>query len=406
MELECADQQQCEMEALSAIYNTDETVVSYSTNSDGVISGTVEVEVDASAIASVKYLPPIQLGFTLPATYPLADAPRITLACSWLTDDALRGAQKRMDEIWQVEHGMCVLDSYVDSLRHGLGPDGIIVSSTVVAYDKMRRREAFAMQTFTCMICMEPQAGRHCVELESCSHVHCTRCLGDYWAMLISEGSVSQVRCPHPGCRSAPPLPAGEVSRVLGSSHVARYAELSEQRRVDADSGRLAWCPRMGCGQWGARDTVQDKLCICRACGYAFCVWCRRVWHGTSYCAIGSRQRVLGEYRAAIGGGKEAEMERRYGKNVLAWMLADAEADEATERAVAEMAQACPECGVQIVKAYGCNHMQCSQCGSHFCYLCGSPVEPSDPLAHFRSRSSACYMQLLQGVEEEGTAEG
>ncbi|KAJ2459513.1 hypothetical protein GGF42_001420 [Coemansia sp. RSA 2424] len=443
MEVECADQQQCEMEALAAIYATaavtddnddDNKAFAYTTDSDGLVCGSVAVDVDASVCEALissaartdatsgdaidwgklKYLPPIQLRFTLPVTYPLVDAPRISLSCSWLSAETLEAVQCWMDEVWLVERGMCVLDSYINRLRYDLVSSAtsiriVLTSATeheVTAYNARRQREAFEMQTYTCMICLEPQSGKHCVEL-SCSHVHCTQCLRGYWAMLIDEGSVWLVQCPHPTCRSPAAsdsrrslVTSSELSHVLSVEQVERYTVLSEQRRVDMDSSRYAWCPREGCGQWGPRDTKQDKLCICSACGFAFCVCCRRVWHGTSFCAIGSRLRVIEEYRLALDADPKAvaALEKRYGRSVLERMLEEQEAEEETERAVSAMAQACPTCGVRIVKAYGCNHICCTQCNTHFCYLCGSFVEKSDPLAHFRSINSTCYMMLLEGV--------
>ncbi|KAJ2417569.1 hypothetical protein H4218_004866 [Coemansia sp. IMI 209128] len=397
MEDECADYQQCEMEALAAIY-ADTPAFTFTDTKP--ISGSIAVEVDTSDAtdsAQPKYLPPIYLHFVLPALYPLVDAPRISLECSWLSAESLAMIEKQLGEIWRVEGGMCVLDSYANHLRHELGSFTIGVSSLpeVTAYNERRVEEVFGMQTFLCMICMERQSGRHCVEL-GCTHVHCVQCLREYWGMLIDEGSVWMVRCPHPGCPQ--PITEDEMGRVLDRERVRRYGELSEQRRVDMDSTHFAWCPREGCGRWGARDKLNDKLCIC-SCGYAFCVCCRRVWHGTSFCAIDSRMQVLEEYRRALedGIGLEA-MQKRYGKAVLESMLEREEKESESLRFIETVTRACPTCGVRIVKAYGCNHIRCTQCNSHFCYLCGELFGRADPLAHFRVAGTGCYLKLLEGV--------
>ena len=34
--------------------------------------------------------------------------------------------------------------------------------------------------------------------------------------------------------------------------------------------------------------------------------------------------------------------------------------------------RACPKCGIIWEKIYGCNHMSCGKCGTHFCWGCGS----------------------------------
>ncbi|KAJ2824369.1 hypothetical protein FBU31_004014 [Coemansia sp. 'formosensis'] len=420
MEDECADYQHCEMEALAAIY-ADTSEFTFTTAKDSrLLSGSIAVEVDTTVSESlvsmvatgtdpgggiewfkVRYLPPIELRFTLPGLYPLVDAPRISLSCCWLSAEALECIESRMAEIWQVEQGMCVLDSYINSLRYDLttmaGAIQIDVKAIeeIAAYDARRRRGLFEMQTYTCIICMESQSGRHCVEL-GCAHVHCAQCLGGYWGMLVDEGSVWLLRCPHPGCRQSPG--GDDLGRVLSAEQVQRYSLLSEQRRVDMDSSRYAWCPREGCGKWGVRDRVQDKLCVC-ACGYAFCVCCRRVWHGPSFCAIESRQRIMEEYRRAREEGVGlAAMEKQYGKAVLEGMLEREVAEDESLRFIEGMSTACPSCSVRIVKAYGCNHIICSQCNSHFCYLCGELIGRGDPLNHFRMAGSACFMKLLEGV--------
>ncbi|KAJ2427978.1 hypothetical protein GGF41_001510 [Coemansia sp. RSA 2531] len=427
MEDECADYQQCEMSAFAAIY-ADSSEFAYTTDKDSRLSsGSIAVEVDTSVCeslvnaatrvdsgieaidwSSVKYLLPIQLSFSLPALYPLVDAPQISLSCCWLSAEALECIAGRMTEIWRIEQGMCVLDSYVNMLRYDLLTMDTIKIDTaavqeVVAYNASRRHELFELQTFTCLICMEQQSGKHCVEL-ACSHVHCVECLRGYWSMLIDEGSVWLVQCPFPGCQASK---ADDLSRVLSPEQVQRYTMLSDQRRVDMDSSHFAWCPREGCGKWGARDTTNNKLCIC-PCGYAFCVCCRRVWHGTSYCAIDSRIKVMEEYRRALEDGVGlAELERQYGKDVLEGMLEKEEAEGESEKFIAAMSQACPTCSVRIVKAYGCNHMKCTQCNTHFCYICGARIGLSDPLGHFRLAGTACYMMLLEGVlgDQEPVAE-
>ncbi|KAJ2006499.1 hypothetical protein GGI04_000876 [Coemansia thaxteri] len=443
---DCADQQQCEMDALAAIYacssdglyDEQEQPFAYSVDATTAqFTGRVDIEVDAAVCealisaanndggsndrSKLVFLPPIQLRFELPTLYPLDEAPRISLTCCWLTAEALETILKRMDAIWRAEQGMCVLDSYINSIRYDLllptpGSPQIQINTdsfdTVIAYSAKRRQSLFGLHTYSCMICLEQQSGKHCAEL-SCSHVFCLSCLRAYWEMLVDEGRVWLVRCPHTDCTSlstAPLAAPEEVARVLRPAHAQRLAELSEQRRVDMDSSQLAWCPRDGCGQWGRRDAQQDRLCVCDSCAYAFCVLCRRVWHGASRCAMASRLAVLTEYRTAVennDSGAVAALERRYGKTVLERMLEEFRCEEASEQAVRAMTQACPTCGVRIIKAHGCNHMRCTQCDTHFCYLCGECVDRDLPLNHFNSVGSSCHMLLLEGVlGDEGDEEG
>ncbi len=44
----------------------------------------------------------------------------------------------------------------------------------------------------------------------------------------------------------------------------------------------------------------------------------------------------------------------------------------------------CPKCGFCYEKSEGCNHMICSKCQPpvHFCYLCGSGLDPRKYFLH------------------------
>ena len=48
-------------------------------------------------------------------------------------------------------------------------------------------------------------------------------------------------------------------------------------------------------------------------------------------------------------------------------------ADEKSEAAVRKMSTKCPnpDCGANISRTAGCNHMTCSRCSKEFCYVCG-----------------------------------
>ena len=45
------------------------------------------------------------------------------------------------------------------------------------------------------------------------------------------------------------------------------------------------------------------------------------------------------------------------------------------ERWKRDHTKACPSCGVAIEKSMGCNHMTCSKCKGHFCWICGEGFE-------------------------------
>lgn len=51
-----------------------------------------------------------------------------------------------------------------------------------------------------------------------------------------------------------------------------------------------------------------------------------------------------------------------------------------------------------LQKSDGCNKMTCSNCGTYFCWLCGTRLNPETPYIHFRNPDSKCFNMLYRGV--------
>ncbi|KAJ1645279.1 hypothetical protein LPJ64_003118 [Coemansia asiatica] len=419
MEDECLELKSTEMDALMAIYGESEQFEYSSNNDNGLISGKLIIEIDSisvqelvnnSTAPNIEYLPPITMKFTLTALYPLQEPPSITIECSWLNDFAIEMIKTRLDEIWELEHGICVLHSFIDILTHDLHLiKGITVNlqkdaEAIVVYNRERRLRDFEAQSFDCAICMEEQSGRHCIEL-SCHHVFCRSCLSLYLGILIAEGSIAQLKCPDTQCRRLPEQPeikADEMQQLLNEEQISRFQRLQEQRKIDSDGSKYAWCPRQGCGLGVECDKTIERLCECD-CGYVFCKLCLRTWHGNNHCEIKNAKRIIELYIRAVRQNQDqtvrAKLEGQYGEATLKRMLAEYDRESASMDLIRKSTQKCPKCCLRIQKTYGCNHMQCSQCHTHFCYLCGTVVDKTNPMAHFNSARSQCRMRLFDGIE-------
>ncbi len=46
--------------------------------------------------------------------------------------------------------------------------------------------------------------------------------------------------------------------------------------------------------------------------------------------------------------------------------------------------------------------MVCSRCQSHFCYLCSSWLDSSNPYKHYNTPESSCYLRLWELEEGDG----
>jgi hypothetical protein len=64
-------------------------------------------------------------------------------------------------------------------------------------------------------------------------------------------------------------------------------------------------------------------------------------------------------------------------------------------------AKPCPTCGISVSKEGGCNQMKCGNCGTHFCWLCGTIVDDGAFPEHFRwwNLRGCANMQLDENNE-------
>ena len=146
-------------------------------------------------------------------------------------------------------------------LRTGKG-----LASTLSAHNKLRTSSIFAVQTFSCSICLEPQKGRSCLKLSRCNHVFCVSCLHSYFSLSIHEGTVQNVACPDAECAGeGHRIPNDELLAIVGQELFDRYAWLLVKQRVEKDP-TITWCPRDRCQAAVERDPEEAyaKLRTCR----------------------------------------------------------------------------------------------------------------------------------------------
>jgi E3 ubiquitin-protein ligase RNF14 len=286
---------------------------------------------------------------------------------------------------------------------------------------------------------LDPKKGSKCHKMIDCGHIFCLQCLRDFYNDAITEGSLSIVRCLTPNCakdRSAA-VAAGrskaksrkpktfvspsELLQIgLTEETVKRYVALKYKTELETDKNTI-YCPRPSCNGAArserhrkpegfelndvsdaesdenddARDRIEgserqprrnqkpydpsDLLAICDDCDFAFCSRCYHSWHGEFiYC----RPKVE-------NGDLTAE-------------------DKASLEYLALHTSPCPTCGAPAQKTHGCNHMICSRCDSHFCYLCSAWLDPTNPYRHYNTQPNgkvtSCYMRLWE--LEDGDGEG
>lgn len=288
---------------------------------------------------------------------------------------------------------------------------GMRLAQFLQAWDAYSDRKEFDVVSQQCGICFNLKKGRDSFRLTKCRHAFCRDCLAQFFAMLIREGTMVAVACPHEECRLArkgrdpfspeiPPDPA-DILALVGEEAYARYAKLYKRKCLERDP-LVAWCPH--CSEGVRRESLSSRLCHCQSCGFAFCRICQHTWHGEqAHCQLDYYERVSKEYMA--GSPEECRaLEAKYGmvniERFVARYRLEQQAQAKFEVWRESNAIACPGCQQAIQKDEGCNHMTCLACLTHFCYLCRHVISSSNPYFHYRDPNSPCLERLFEAATE------
>jgi len=379
---------------------------------NGGVGGRIEVPVEPllpvnlstkGKTAGVTRLPPMIMFFSLPGDYPHTSPPKINLQCLWMTKMELNRLTVTLLRMWMKDRDQ-ILYTYIDYLQCQASDAFSIVQPLMLEetvfddlcrFDETLKHEQFSQSSFRCSICMEKRRGSLCHRL-GCGHVACSDCLRNYYTMCIEEGFLQQVKCVDLKCPYKIDIQK-ELDTIVGKELVERFLFLQEKQRLEK-SPYLVYCPRQFCQAAVERDP-DEKLVQCSKCGHAFCSLCRRTWHGPAEACrtTSSPQTIVQEYLLADDNAK-ALLEKKYSKKSLQKLVEQVAQEEAVSAYIREHAQLCPQCEVPITKEEGCNHMFCTRCSAHFCFLCGAWLQADNPYRHFSERSSACYGLLFEGM--------
>ncbi|EMC96247.1 hypothetical protein BAUCODRAFT_33592 [Baudoinia panamericana UAMH 10762] len=413
-------------------------------------NGNAHIERDVE----LSHLPPLHIESTLPDGYPSTVAPKVTLTTQhdWLPKDRLVELESQVERLWN-EYGRCqILYVYVDFLQQAVErsfdldqcADGCLVlpSTTeklLTDFDEATKVSIFNAGTYDCGICLEPKKGTRCYRMKKCGHVFCLQCLQDFYNNAITEGDITGVRCLDPTCGKDLAMagdgrkrkreskrtlhPRELLAMGVEESMVRRYVEMKRKKKLEADKTTI-YCPRTWC-QSPARsnkyppipadltlyagddsssdeDHVEsganrdgsatsgkaskgppadpaDRLAVCEKCNLAFCRVCYMGWHGPfARCFPRDPTELSAEEKASYD-------------------------------YIRLHTSPCPTCSSPTQKTMGCNHMNCFQCNTHFCYLCGAWLDGGNPYQHFNKPGSECYQRLWEleeGDEGQGPEDG
>uniref|UniRef100_UPI003AABE01E E3 ubiquitin-protein ligase RNF14-like n=1 Tax=Centroberyx gerrardi TaxID=166262 RepID=UPI003AABE01E len=272
--------------------------------------------------------------------------------------------------------------------------------SQLLVHNEAQKQKVFAGMVFDCGVCFAARLGSDCVELRECGHVYCQSCMSRFCKVQIAEGNVRGVTCPQADCTAAP-TPA-QVKSLVGEELFSRYDRLLLQSTLDCMPD-VVYCPQRSCGSAVILET-DSRTALCSVCGHAFCVSCRKTYHGAEDCHVKKREKkekqeayvdvpeteagmtALWEDYASGSATRRSLLESRYGRRMLRSTVSDA----LSEGWVASNSKYCPHCSSSIQKNGGCNMMTCTRCGQRFCWACLTRLSVSAS-RHFQNSPCVGY---------------
>ncbi|GJJ09487.1 hypothetical protein Clacol_003710 [Clathrus columnatus] len=313
---------------------------------------------NSEGLIQISHLPPINITLLLPSLYPREESPQILSLWSthdWLPNNSVQKLIRGLQNIWDRQRSI-VLALWIDHIRDGeellefLGflnkesAEICILSrsqaddlrSSLQTYNDMVSLTSFNNNRYRCPVCFDRLQGTECISLSPCHHVACKKCLADGWSLYIAEGRSELVGCPDPQCVKAGKLALlQDVQVVLSQQQVVRWQWLVRKKEVEKDPS-IVFCPQISCQRPVKKEPTLDgrsfeweRLRQCE-CGFSFCVYCRRTWHGPHLpCPFPSSADFVKKYvELPLGSPEKLALEKRYGKSNLVKLVAKYREDQ------------------------------------------------------------------------------
>ncbi|GMT03672.1 hypothetical protein PENTCL1PPCAC_25846 [Pristionchus entomophagus] len=361
---------------------------------------------------SVQALEYCTLLFSLPDSYP-AVPPSIDIECSWMSSEKYDVVKKVIEETAATYEDQPMLYAIAFAVREKAcenlerliridntpycianNIDGATMLHRLVEAASVIEHAAFQRECHDCEVCFENEPGSRCVRFLPCRHIYCAHCVQQYFTGLLKSEGIRTFECLAEACSS---IAAQEVvKKAIGEEEYERYESILLERALGAMDD-MAICPRVACGKYVVVNPFNRQLGRCDACSLAFCIICRKTYHGVEGCRwqIDEKLKLLEEYEK---GDNRADLAKRAGgEAALEKMISNLRND----KWILDNSKKCPKCKSDIEKNNGCNKMKCAKCGTAFCWLCLKRLDVGDPYKHFSESTGACANRLFEGMDEE-----
>ncbi|MDP2437613.1 MAG: IBR domain-containing protein [archaeon] len=216
-----------------------------------------------------------------------------------------------------------------------------------------------------CPICWETRG----IQRLECGHGFCRGCLAAFLGEKIEMGEVAEIKCP--SCEGS--VQFHEIQRLVGHDTFERYQHFSLLSFVRS-TPNARWCPHASCDNilLVAEDPeTPPHREQCPKCQQAVCGTCGLKDHSADGRSCAAAKAAETE------DGKTTRMLRRMG------------------------AQACPHCGMMIVRTTGCRQMSCQGCSKSWQWRSDEEETWVEKGAFFYPRAIK-YVATSNEAHEEG----
>jgi len=186
-----------------------------------------------------------------------------------------------------------------------------------------------------CGICYDDDFSNEEMHALPCGHMFCRSCFCSFLRVKFEDPrSLLGTSCPEQGCNERV---AESDLKELEPEKLDIWKKHLFESFVDASEGHR-WCPGVDCSMVAVSDSRTGSA-TCTSCKSSFCFKCGAEPHALADCS-------------------DVEDFMRLFKSSEYW--------------IKKHAKPCPGpgCKVPIEKNQGCNHMTCSSCNTHFCWIC------------------------------------
>jgi IBR domain, a half RING-finger domain len=185
----------------------------------------------------------------------------------------------------------------------------------------------------------------------SCGHSYCKECFSGLCASATGPEHFP-LKCLGDETRCMHVFGMAELQKAVAPETFDTLLKASMETYIRTRPGEFQYCVTADCPQV-YRATSNGRVFDCPSCLTPICTTCKAVSHDGSTCE---------EYKDLSSDGTIA---------LKKWMEEN-------------KGKPCPKCGTPIEKAYGCNHMTCTVCSTHFCWFCMEICGSRDIYDHMR----------------------